>query len=105
MAPYRIVHYDKDGILAEELMFDFAEDDEAIEHVGRIDTPHEICLWDGDRLVVRCPPWTAVVPSGTTPSTAPHASTADGAGSSSRPREEPSPGEDAARLLSRGQNL
>ena len=71
MAQYRIVYYDKDGILAEELTVDFSGDDEAIEHVGRIDSPHEVCLWKDDRLVVRCPPWTAVVPSGEMPSTPP----------------------------------
>ena len=69
MALYRIVHYDKDGIPAEELTVDFSEDDEAIEHVGWIDRPHEVCLWQEDRLVLRCPPWTAVVPSGGMPST------------------------------------
>ena len=66
MPQYRIVLYDKDGLVAKERTADFSSDDEGVEHVAGIDRPHETCLWQESRLVVRCPPWTAVVPSGVT---------------------------------------
>ena len=50
--------------MAEERTADFSSDDEGVEHVAGIDRPHETCLRQESRLVVRCAPWTAVVASG-----------------------------------------
>lgn len=50
---YRICLMAADGSLHEESELDCEHDDVAIDHAGRLDHPHEICVWEGERLVVR----------------------------------------------------
>jgi len=56
MAPYTIDLHDADGSRREARTHTFAHDDEAIDHAGAIDHPHEIKVWRGERLVAHFPP-------------------------------------------------
>jgi hypothetical protein len=55
MAPYTIDLHDEDGALCEVRSQVFAHDDDAIDHAGGIDHPHEIKVWQGERLVADFP--------------------------------------------------
>ena len=56
MAIYKISLHGSDGAVIAESLSDFADDDAAIDHAGNIYHPHEINVWEGDRLVVRFTP-------------------------------------------------
>jgi hypothetical protein len=49
-----------DGSLHQESELDCDHDDAAIDYAGRLDHPHEIHVWDGERLVARLPPELAI---------------------------------------------
>lgn len=55
MAPYRIDLHDENGIVREEHTQLFARDDDAIDEAGRMAHPHEIKVWQGERLVAHFP--------------------------------------------------
>jgi hypothetical protein len=57
MAPYRIALLTPEGAVHEERVIECADDDEAIERTGRLDHPHEIDVWQGERDVARFPSW------------------------------------------------
>jgi hypothetical protein len=44
-----------DGSLHAESKLDCEHDDAVIDHAGRLDHPHEIRVWEGERLVARFP--------------------------------------------------
>ncbi len=51
MPLYRISLLAADGTLHEEHEIDCEHDDAAIDHAGGLNHPHEIHVWDGERLV------------------------------------------------------
>jgi hypothetical protein len=55
MSAYRICLLNSGGDLAEERTARFEHDDAAIDHVGMLDHPHAIDLWQEERHVVRFP--------------------------------------------------
>jgi len=55
MAPYCIALHDEDGSTREVRSHLFACDDDAIDHAGKIGHPHEMKVWQGDRLVAHFP--------------------------------------------------
>ncbi|HVN01900.1 MAG TPA: hypothetical protein VMT68_17000 [Caulobacteraceae bacterium] len=57
MAPYRIHLLGHDGSIAHERVVECQDDDEAIELTGKSDHPHEMLVWQAERLVARFPPW------------------------------------------------
>ena len=57
MARYRIELIAPDGSIHRRDAMDCAHDDDAIDRVGKLDYPHEIDVWEGERLVARFPPW------------------------------------------------
>lgn len=57
MSPYRITLLTPDGGVHEEKVMECTHDDEAIDRTGRLDHPHEIDLWQGERHVGQFPPW------------------------------------------------
>jgi hypothetical protein len=50
-APYRITLYDRDGSVIAEQQVDYNDDDDAIAGTARDVCPHEMRVWQGDRLV------------------------------------------------------
>ena len=56
MAPYTIDLYDEHGGVRERQNALFAQDDDAIDHAGRLGHPNEIKVWQGERLVAHFPP-------------------------------------------------
>ena len=56
LAPYTFHLYDQAGVLRDVRSQSFAHDDDAIDHAGRLDHPHEIQVRQEDRLVARFPP-------------------------------------------------
>ena len=56
MAPYRIELHDEAGRICEVKTQHFVHDDDAIDHAGGLDHPHEINLWQDHRHVARIPP-------------------------------------------------
>jgi hypothetical protein len=56
MAPYAIDLHDEGGAVRETRSDWFADDDAAIDHAGHIGHPHEIKVWQGERLVAHFPP-------------------------------------------------
>jgi len=56
MAPYVIELHDADGAILETRTRRFEKDDDAIDHAGRIGHPHEMRVWQGERLVAKFPP-------------------------------------------------
>jgi hypothetical protein len=57
VAPYRIHLLGKDGSIAGEHVVECWDDDQAIDLAGKSDHPHEMLVWQDDRLVARFPPW------------------------------------------------
>jgi hypothetical protein len=55
VAPYTIDLYDERGNLRERRTLYLAHDDAAIDRAGWLDHPHEINVWQGDRLVAQFP--------------------------------------------------
>jgi len=55
MSPYRIELYDADGVVVAERTELFEHDDDAIDHVGRIDHADALQIWQGPRLVAHFP--------------------------------------------------
>jgi hypothetical protein len=55
MAPYRIELHDQAGAVVAEQNRLFEHDDAAIDHAGRIDHPHAMKVWQGERLVAHFP--------------------------------------------------
>jgi hypothetical protein len=55
MAPYTIDLHDAEGAIRETRSQMFAHDDDAIDHAGRIEHPHEMRVWQGERLVAHFP--------------------------------------------------
>ena len=56
MTTYSIELNDETGAICEVRTRVFALDDHAIDHAGRIDHPHEMKVWQGDRLVAHFRP-------------------------------------------------
>ncbi|HVM98567.1 MAG TPA: serine hydrolase domain-containing protein [Caulobacteraceae bacterium] len=59
VTPKRAAGYERRGreVIRERRTHLFANDDHAIDHAGRIGHPHEIKLWQGERLVAHFPAW------------------------------------------------
>lgn len=55
MPLYRICLMTADGTLDEESEVDCEHDDAVIDLAGSIDHPHEIHIWESERLVARFP--------------------------------------------------
>ena len=55
MSPYRIELLNENGSVFEAWTRTFVLDDDAINHVARIDHPHEMIVWKADRLVAHFP--------------------------------------------------
>jgi hypothetical protein len=55
VAPYTINLHDECGDLRARRTLHLAHDDAAIDRAGRLDHPHEINVWQGDRLVAHFP--------------------------------------------------
>ena len=53
MTPYRIDLHDATGCVSETRTDHFAQDDDAIDHAGGLEHPHEINIWQDDRHVAR----------------------------------------------------
>jgi hypothetical protein len=56
MAPYRIDLLTSDGDLQGSKHLECAHDDEAIDHAGALNHPHEMIVWQGERRVAHFPP-------------------------------------------------
>ncbi|MGH1573807.1 hypothetical protein ACRAWG_28100 [Methylobacterium sp. P31] len=59
MTFYRICLLAADGSTYAESELDCEHDDVAIDYAGRLNHPHEIQVWEGERLVARFPSETA----------------------------------------------
>ncbi len=51
MPVYRIDLMTAEGLLEESRFVDYDDDDGAIDHAGAISHPHEMRVWDDERLV------------------------------------------------------
>jgi hypothetical protein len=51
LSPYRIALMSPDGLIQEERIADFEHDDQAIDVTGQINHPHQIQVYQGERLV------------------------------------------------------
>jgi hypothetical protein len=51
LSPYRIALMSPDGLVQEERIADFDHDDQAIDATGKISHPHQIQVYQGERLV------------------------------------------------------
>lgn len=57
MAIYTITFISADGGVLERCTLECGCDDDAIDIVGESAHPHAIDIHEGERHVVRCPPW------------------------------------------------
>jgi hypothetical protein len=60
MPLYRICLKAADGSFHDDWEMDCEHDDDVIDHAGWLDHPHEIQVWEGERLVARFPSETAL---------------------------------------------
>jgi hypothetical protein len=56
MALYEVTLHDERDLPVEQLLFDGENDDQAIDHAGRIDHPLRMIVLDGDRIVAHFAP-------------------------------------------------
>ena len=59
MPAYRVTFLDEDECAIRTEALTAGSDDDAIDQIGRSAHPYAIDIHDGDRLVVRFPPWPA----------------------------------------------